>query len=209
MRPVVLLSLFLTVAAQAQDREPAFLPRAAVVTVGVAGGVGAVVGAYYLIPSWYDTPPGAALLVLSYPAGVALGTMLASEALGLDAPPGRVLTDAALGLPAGALAGLVTGGLVGWDAKGVFAKGFVAQIGQTLANIKAVVEAGGGKVEDIVRLTWYVTDIAAYRNSLAELGPVYRANFGRHFPAMAVVSVPALVEPEAMVEIEATAVLPS
>ncbi|MBC15149.1 MAG: hypothetical protein CMM85_19535 [Rhodothermaceae bacterium] len=112
MRPFVLLSLFLAVAAQAQDREPAFLPRAAVVTVGVAGGVGAVVGAYYLIPSWYDTPHGAALLVLSYPAGGALGTMLASEALGLDAPPGRVLTDAALGLPAGALAGLVTGGLV-------------------------------------------------------------------------------------------------
>ena len=103
---------------------------------------------------------------------------------------------------------LVTGGLVGWDAKGVFAKGFVAQIGQTLANIKAVVEAGGGKVEDIVRLTWYVTDIVAYRNSLAELGPAYRANFGRHFPAMAVVAVAALVEPEAMVEIEATAVLP-
>ena len=104
---------------------------------------------------------------------------------------------------------LMTGGLVGWDAGGVFAKGFVAQVGQTLANIKAVVEAGGGKVEDIVRLTWYVTDIEAYRNSLSELGPAYRANFGRHFPAMAVVAVAALVEPEAMVEIEATAVLPS
>ena len=103
---------------------------------------------------------------------------------------------------------LMTGGLVGWDAGGVFAKGFVAQVGQTLANIKAVVEAGGGKVEDIVRLTWDVTDIVAYRNSLAELGPAYRANVGRHFPAMAVVAVAALVEPEAMVEIEATAVLP-
>lgn len=103
---------------------------------------------------------------------------------------------------------LMTGGLVGWDSQGVFAKGFVAQVGQTLANIKAVVEAGGGKVEDIVRLTWYVTDIEAYRNSLAELGPAYRTNFGRHFPAMAVVAVAALVEPEAMVEIEATAVLP-
>ena len=103
---------------------------------------------------------------------------------------------------------LVTGGLVGWDENGVFARDFLGQVGQTLANIKAVVEAGGGKVEDIVRLTWYVTDIVAYRNSLSELGPAYRANFGRHFPAMAVVSVPALVEPEAMVEIEATAVLP-
>lgn len=58
-----------------------------------------------------------------------------------------------------------------------------------------------------MRLTWYVTDIEAYRGCLAELGPVYRAHLGRHFPAMAVVAVSALVEPEAMVEIEATAVL--
>ena len=102
---------------------------------------------------------------------------------------------------------LVTGGLVGWDVQGVFAKGFVAQVGQTLANIRAVVEAGGGKVEDIVRLTWYVTDIEAYRTSLKELGPVYREVLGRHFPAMAVVQVVCLVEPDAMVEIEATAVI--
>lgn len=102
---------------------------------------------------------------------------------------------------------LVTGGLVGWDAEGVFAKGFIGQLRQTFLNIKAVVEAGGGRVEDIVRLTWYVTDIAAYRASLKELGPVYREAFGRHFPAMAVVAVAALVEPEALVEIEATAVV--
>lgn len=102
---------------------------------------------------------------------------------------------------------LMTGGLVGWDVNGIFAEGFLAQVGQTLANIKAVVEAGGGAVEDIVRLTWYVTDIEAYRGCLAELGPVYRAQFGKHFPAMAVVAVAALVEPAAMVEIEATAVL--
>ena len=102
---------------------------------------------------------------------------------------------------------LVTGGLVGWDDQGVFAKGFLPQIRQTLLNIKAVVEAGGGRIEDIVRLTWYVTDIEAYRASLKELGPVYREAFGRHFPAMAVVQVVCLVEPEAMVEIEATAVV--
>ncbi|WP_293796339.1 RidA family protein [uncultured Bosea sp.] len=102
---------------------------------------------------------------------------------------------------------LVTGGLVGWDAEGVFAKGFIGQLRQTFLNIKAVVEAGGGRIEDIVRLTWYVTDIAAYRASLKELGPVYREAFGRHFPAMAVVAVAALVEPEALVEIEATAVV--
>jgi len=102
---------------------------------------------------------------------------------------------------------LVTGGLVGWDAQGVFAKGFIGQLRQTFLNIKAVVEAGGGRVEDIVRLTWYVTDIATYRASLKEMGPVYREVFGRHFPAMAVVAVSALVEFEAMVEIEATAVV--
>lgn len=102
---------------------------------------------------------------------------------------------------------LVTGGLVGWDAEGVFAKGLIGQLHQTFLNIRAVVEAGGGRVEDIVRLTWYVTDIAAYRASLKEMGPVYREVFGRHFPAMAVVAVTALVEPEALLEIEATAVV--
>lgn len=102
---------------------------------------------------------------------------------------------------------LVTGGLVGWDAQGAFAKGFIGQLRQTFINIKAVVEAGGGRVEDIVRLTWYVTDIATYRASLKEMGPAYREVFGRHFPAMAVVAVTALVEPEALLEIEATAVV--
>ncbi len=102
---------------------------------------------------------------------------------------------------------LVTGGLVGWDENGVFAKGFLPQLERTFLNIKAVVEAGGGRIEDIVRMTWYVTDIEAYRASLKELGPVYRAVLGRHFPAMAVVQVVSLVEPEALVEIEATAVI--
>lgn len=102
---------------------------------------------------------------------------------------------------------LVTGGLVGWDEAGIFAKGFMPQLRQTLLNIKAVVEAGGADITDIVRLTWYVTDIDAYRGCLKELGPVYREVMGRHFPAMAVVQVVALVEPEALVEIEATAVV--
>lgn len=104
---------------------------------------------------------------------------------------------------------LVTGGLVGWDSAGIFAQGFLPQLRQTLVNIKAVVEAGGGRIEDIVRLTWYVTDIVAYRASLKEMGPVYREVLGRHFPAMAVVQVVSLVEPEAMIEIEATAVVTS
>jgi enamine deaminase RidA (YjgF/YER057c/UK114 family) len=102
---------------------------------------------------------------------------------------------------------LVTGGLVGWDENGVFAQGFLPQLERTFRNIKAVVEAGGGRIEDIVRMTWYVTDMEAYRGSLRELGPVYRSVLGRHFPAMAVVQVVSLVEPEALVEIEATAVI--
>lgn len=102
---------------------------------------------------------------------------------------------------------LVTGGLVGWNEHGVFAEGFLPQLRQTLANIKVVVEAGGGRIEDIVRLTWYVTDIETYRASLKDMGPIYRETLGRHFPAMAVVQVVALVEPQALIEIEATAVV--
>ena len=102
---------------------------------------------------------------------------------------------------------LVTGGLVGWNAEGVFAKGFIPQLRQTFINIKAVVEAGGGRVEDIVRLTWYVVDIEEYLANLKTLGQVYREAFGTHYPAMALVQVTALVDPEAMVEIEATAIL--
>ena len=102
---------------------------------------------------------------------------------------------------------IVTGGLVGWNEHGVFAEGFLPQLRQTLANIKAVVEAGGGRIEDIVRLTWYVTDIETYRASLKDMGPIYRETLGRHFPAMAVVQVVALVEPQALIEIEATAVV--
>jgi enamine deaminase RidA (YjgF/YER057c/UK114 family) len=103
---------------------------------------------------------------------------------------------------------VLTGGQIGWDAAGRFADGFVPQVEQTLSNIAAIVRAAGGEVTDIARLTWYVTDIDAYRTSLAELGPAYRRVMGRHFPAMAVVAVAALVEPAALVEIEATAILP-
>ena len=103
---------------------------------------------------------------------------------------------------------LCVGGQIGWNAEGQFAQGFVAQCRQALANILAVVQAAGGGAEHIARLTWYVTDMAEYRASLAELGPAYRAVMGKHFPAMALVQVVALVEPAAKVEIEATAVLP-
>ena len=86
--------------------------------------------------------------------------------------------------------------------------GFVEQFEATLANILAVVREAGGAPEDIGRFTIYVADIEAYRTSLKELGAAYRNQMGRHYPAMALVAVAALVDPTAQVEIEATAVLP-
>lgn len=103
---------------------------------------------------------------------------------------------------------LLVGGQIGWDVEGRFPDGFLNQVRQALQNLLAVVEAAGGGPEHIGRLTWYVTDIDAYRASLKELGPVYRSVLGKHFPAMALVQVVSLVEPDALVEIEATAVLP-
>lgn len=103
---------------------------------------------------------------------------------------------------------VVVAGQIGWDAQGQFAEGLPAQIGQALRNILAVLAEAGGGPEHIARLTWYVTDIAAYRACTPALGPVWRAAMGRNFPAMAVVGVTALVEPDALVEIEATAILP-
>ena len=104
---------------------------------------------------------------------------------------------------------VLVGGQVGWDAAGRFPAGLVAQVEQALRNILAVLAEAGGGPEHIGRLTWYVTDIAEYRDSLAALGPAYRGVMGRHFPAMTLVQVAALVEPEARVEIEATAILPA
>jgi enamine deaminase RidA (YjgF/YER057c/UK114 family) len=102
---------------------------------------------------------------------------------------------------------IVTGGVVGWDESGIFADGLVAQIRQTLLNIRAILAEAKASPEHLVRLTWYVTDMAAYRRSLSDIGAAYREVFGRNFPAMALVQVMSLVEPAAMVEIEATAVI--
>jgi enamine deaminase RidA (YjgF/YER057c/UK114 family) len=103
---------------------------------------------------------------------------------------------------------VLVGGQVGWDSEGRFPAGLVAQVRQALRNILAVLAEAGGGPEHIGRLTWYVTDMEAYRASLSALGPVYREVMGRHFPAMALVQVVSLVEREALVEIEATAILP-
>ena len=100
------------------------------------------------------------------------------------------------------------GGMIGWDTNGVLPKGFVAQTKQLLENIVAVLKEGGAGPEHVVRMTWYVTDIEQYRNSLPDLGKVYREVMGRNFGAMALVQVVSLVEKDALIEIETTAVVP-
>ena len=101
-------------------------------------------------------------------------------------------------------------GQIGWYAEQKFESAdFVAQARQALANIVTLVAEAGGKPEHITRLTWFVTDKKEYLARLHELGEAYRAVMGRHFPAMTLVQVVALVEDEAKVEIEATAVLPA
>jgi enamine deaminase RidA (YjgF/YER057c/UK114 family) len=103
---------------------------------------------------------------------------------------------------------VMVGGQIGWDEQGRFPEGFVAQVAQALRNVLAVVRAAGGRPEHVARLTWYVVDIEEYRGALPALGAVYRDTFGRWYPAMTLVQVTALVEREARVEIEATAILP-
>jgi enamine deaminase RidA (YjgF/YER057c/UK114 family) len=100
------------------------------------------------------------------------------------------------------------GGMIGEDKDGRFADGFVAQTKLALQNIAAVLQEAGASPQHIVRLTWYVRDMDEYLADPQGLGAAYREVMGRHFPAMAVVEVTRLVERDARVEIEATAVLP-
>lgn len=100
---------------------------------------------------------------------------------------------------------VVTAGVVGWDEHGRFPEGMTAQCAQTFANIVAILAEGGAKPADVVRLTWYVTSRAAYLAEAKAIGAAYRTAFGAHYPAMAVVEVSSLMEAEALVEIEATA----
>jgi enamine deaminase RidA (YjgF/YER057c/UK114 family) len=102
-----------------------------------------------------------------------------------------------------------TGGIIGWNADQEFeTDDFVGQVEQALKNIVEVIGCAGARPETLVRLTWYVTDKREYLASLKDLGRVYKTVIGRHYPAMALVQVVALVEDRAKVEIEATAVIP-
>ena len=105
---------------------------------------------------------------------------------------------------------LYVGGQIGWNAQQQFeTQDFIGQMKQALRNILEVVQAAGGQASDIVRLTWYVTDKREYVARQREVGQAYREVLGKHFPAMALVVVSALVEDQALIEIEATAVIAS
>jgi enamine deaminase RidA (YjgF/YER057c/UK114 family) len=100
-------------------------------------------------------------------------------------------------------------GQVGWNAEQRFdSADFVAQVRQALENIVALIAEAGGRPEHITRLTWYVTSKQEYLSRLNDLGAAYRGVMGKHFPTMTLVQVVALVEDQAKVEIEATAVVP-
>jgi enamine deaminase RidA (YjgF/YER057c/UK114 family) len=100
-------------------------------------------------------------------------------------------------------------GQVGWTPEGKWeASDFAGQFRQALANILEVLAQAGGEPHHLVRLTWYVLDKEEYLGALRAVGKAYRDLMGRHFPTMAVVQVVGLVEPEARLEIEATAVIP-
>lgn len=103
---------------------------------------------------------------------------------------------------------IYTAGVVGWDDKEHFTSNTLpGQFEQVLKNIVAILAEDGAGPQHLVRLTCYVTSIEAYLASLAEIGEAWKRTIGPHYPAMALVEVVRLVEPQAMVEIEATAVV--
>ena len=128
------------------------------------------------------------------------------------------INPAALGEPRGWTNGMLapSGGRVlcvagqtARDAGGrVVEGGLVDQWEQSLANVLTVVEAAGGSATDIARMTVFLTDLKEYRRSLKDIGAVWKARMGRHYPAMSVVEVSGLVDEGAVIEIEATAILP-
>jgi enamine deaminase RidA (YjgF/YER057c/UK114 family) len=105
---------------------------------------------------------------------------------------------------------LFIAGMIGWDAQGVFhTDDFAGQVRQALQNVAEVLREAGGKPENIVRMTWYVTDKREYLAAGKEIGQAFREIIGSYNAAMTAVQVTALIEDRAKVEIEATAVLPA
>ena len=100
-------------------------------------------------------------------------------------------------------------GMIGWDAQEkIVGPELAAQVRQALSNVVAVLAEADAKPEHITRLTWYLVDKREYRGQADKIGSIYREIIGRHFPAMTVVQVSSLLEDDARVEIEVTAVVP-
>ena len=128
-----------------------------------------------------------------------------------------IVNPASLAKPSGYAHGIAASGRLlflagqtGMDASGrIVAPGdLVAQFRQALANIKTVLDAAGGQMGDVVKLTLFVTDKRAYRAQLKSIGEAYRAVFGRYYPAMTLVEVKSLFDDEALIEVDGMAVLP-
>jgi enamine deaminase RidA (YjgF/YER057c/UK114 family) len=103
---------------------------------------------------------------------------------------------------------LAVAGQIGWDAQGkIVDGGFVPQFERALANVMEVVRAAGGEADDVISLTIYVVDRVEYASALREVGEAYRRVLGKHYPAMALVQVAALLEPSARLEIQALAAI--
>ena len=101
-------------------------------------------------------------------------------------------------------------GQVGWDASHRFiSSDLPGQVRSALENVVVVLAAAGAKPEHVTRMTWYVTDKREYKRLQHEIGDAYRNVMGRHYPSMSVIEVKGLVEDEALVEIETTAVVPA
>jgi enamine deaminase RidA (YjgF/YER057c/UK114 family) len=99
-------------------------------------------------------------------------------------------------------------GMIGWNKAQEVADGFTAQFALALQNTVAVLAEAGAGPEHVVRMTWYVKGLDAYREKLPEVGRIYREIMGKNFPAMAVIGVVDLVDSGALIEIETTAVIP-
>ena len=106
---------------------------------------------------------------------------------------------------------IVAAGQIGWNptTNSFESDDFVAQTAQALRNVMAILATAGARAEHLVRLTWFITDRGEYMRSRNAIGEAYKQIVGRHYPAMSIVIVQALLEERAKVEIEATAVLPS
>lgn len=105
---------------------------------------------------------------------------------------------------------LTIAGQVGWDAhQKLVSEDLVEQFAQALRNVRTVLEAAGGRVEYLMRLTFYVVDKEVYRSQRRSIGENYRTILGKHYPAATLIEVSGLLEPGALVEIEATAAIPA